>query len=176
MIVLLAPLAGALGLGLARRRRRSKRSTHAHAHPVGRIGACCRACAHDQAAGRMPVGATCSPCALHHGPGHGPIRCAAPPFWRGAVDEQIAVLYRRGATPDEAAIAVLEAVYPATPEGQRIPWRSLSAGDAPWLADLQRRVRARVLYGFALEALALASEAEAKASAHWTRTYGDEIA
>jgi hypothetical protein len=177
MLVLLLPILAATTV-VARRRSRRPRLTNVRAvvrrsrrprltDVRGSVGACCRSCAVDQAAGRMPAGATCDPCNASTSHARKPITCPPPPLLLDQIDGQIAVQYRRGATVDEATHAALETVYPRLPDGERIPWRSLRANDSPWLHLLQRRTRARVLFGFAQEALALASSAEAKLSASW---------
>lgn len=161
---------GALGFGLRRARARA-RARQSVADSTGRIGhgACCRSCALDQAAGRMPIGSTCSPCGSK---GHAdPLQSDPLPFRRDVVDGAIGRAYRRGATVDEATLAVLESIYPRTSDGRPIPWRSLGPTNA-FLRDLARRVRARVMWGFALEALALATQAEASMASQWAQNYG----
>ena len=107
--------------------------------------ACCKACGAAQAAGTMPKGATCSPCA-NGSSGLAEIEeCECPTLMLGRIDPIITARWEQSETDvDAITLAVLETVYPRTPDGRPIDWRSLSIDTATCLLELRRRVRVRV--------------------------------
>ncbi len=112
--------------------------------------ACCKACEEAQAAGTMPIGATCSPCAS--GACEVPVfkvidECECPTLMLGRIDPIVTQRWEQSETNvDRITLAVLETVYPRTPDGRPIDWRSLSIDTATCLLELRRRVRMRVAY------------------------------
>lgn len=133
--------------------------------------ACCKACGEAQAAGTMPKGATCSPCAS--GPDAILVmaeieECECPTLMLGRIDPIITRHWEQSETNvDAITLLVLETVYPRTPDGRPIDWRSLSIDTATCLLELRRRVRVRVAY-------VLAHHDEDAAQRRWQKVGGGQ--
>lgn len=133
--------------------------------------ACCKACGEAQAAGQMPKGATCSPCA--NGACEVPVggeieECECPTLMLSRIDPIITQQWEQSETNvDAITLAVLQTVYPRTPDGRPIDWRSLSIETATCLLELRRRVRVRVVY-------VLAHHDEDAAQRRWQKVGGGQ--